>query len=95
MTQEPALIQLPETPSHEDCVRIYDQLMDARAGPVELSAEDVRKPGSLLVQMLVIAARDWASRDSEFSVTDQSDAFKNGLRLFGLDPSEFEKAQQV
>ncbi len=66
-------------------------LFGARKEPVTISARDVHRLDAYRLQVLLIAEKEWALNEAEFSITDMSPSFRTGLETLGLDPDYFEK----
>ena len=66
-------------------------LKGARGTPVSLSARDVHRIDSHRLQLMLVAQRQWAMEAQPFSVTDMSEAFREGLTRLGLPDNYFDQ----
>ncbi|MCA0872275.1 STAS domain-containing protein [Seohaeicola saemankumensis] len=82
-----AALQLPQHLDLTVCEDLSAQLMALRHTAVQISAAQVGFVGALALQLLLSAQRQWQADGAAFSVTDPSDAFREGTELLGF--SEF------
>ncbi len=82
-----ATLQLPQHLDLTVCEDLSAQLMSLRHTDVQISAVHVGFVGALPLQLLLSAQRQWRADGAAFSVTDPSDAFREGTELLGF--SEF------
>ncbi|MBO9467400.1 hypothetical protein TRP8649_03270 [Pelagimonas phthalicica] len=66
-------------------------LLSARNHPVTVSAREVRRLDSHRLQLLLVAEQQWMADGSDFTVTDMSPSFREGLERLGLDAEYFDK----
>lgn len=81
-----AVWTLPSNGGHEGLLQLQTFLLANRERPVRLVAADMRRPDSLLMQLLVAARRDWERRGLPFRLTDAPDRIVLLLPLLGLAP---------
>lgn len=81
-----AVWTLPSHGGHECLLQLQTFLLANRERPVRLVAVDMRRPDSLLVQLLVAARRDWERRGLPFRLTDAPDRIVSLLPVLGLAP---------
>lgn len=77
---------LSAQPDHEALLELQAFLAANRDEPICIEAEELRRPDTLLLQLLVAACRDWAARGLRFRVTGASDRVLSLLPLLGVEP---------
>ena len=77
---------LPETADHDDLLHLQAFLADNIGSAVVISATQVRRADTLLLQLLLAARRDWEQRKMSFSVVDLPEAVAVVLPVLGLLP---------
>ncbi len=65
---------------------LVDNISAASGQDLELDASQVSHLGTLCLQVLLAAARDWAITGRRFRLVSPSDACTTQLALFGLSP---------
>lgn len=83
-----AQYHLPATPSPESLEGFHSRLLELREKPLSLVASGVTRINAPLLQLIVAAKADWASRDVSFEIVDPSDAFTETATLLGI-PDDF------
>lgn len=75
---------IPETyrPAADDSLRAF--LRDHSASAVRISVAAVRRFDTMLVQLLLCAARDWKRRGLEFDLCGVSEVFDARLQILGV-----------
>ena len=58
-------------------------LLEHRGEDVRIDASAVQRLGALCLQLLLAAKRTWAEEGHAFDIQPRSDAFDDGVRLFG------------
>ena len=79
---------LPEQFDGTTAPQVTEALLAHRGQAVELDAARVKSAGTLGLQVLVAARKQWAADDSGFRVITPSDAFMTAALTIGLDPVE-------
>lgn len=85
-TEHGAVWTLAAQPDHAALLTLQSFLLANRERPVCISAGDLRRPDTLLLQLLVAACRDWVGRGLSFRLTDAPDRIVTLLPLLGLAP---------
>lgn len=85
-TDHGAVLTLAAQPDHEALLQLQTFLLANRERPVCLYAGDLRRPDTLLVQLLVAARRDWDRRGLSFRLTDAPERIVTLLPLLGIAP---------
>jgi anti-anti-sigma regulatory factor len=81
-----ALWTLAAQPDHDALLQLQSFLAANRQRPVCIAAGDLRRPDTLLLQMLVSACRDWTARGLTFRLADAPQRIVALLPLLGLRP---------
>lgn len=68
--------------------RVLDQVVALHGQPVTIDAGDVIRVSTLGIQVLLAAAKEWASSGIPFNVTPHSDEFATALRILGIAPEK-------
>ncbi|MFA8386201.1 MAG: STAS domain-containing protein [Pelagibaca sp.] len=77
---------LPETPDQDDLLHLQAFLADNIGSAVVISAAQVRRADTLLLQLLLAAQSDWQQRKLSFTLVDLPEAVAGVLPLLGLRP---------
>ncbi|OHV83543.1 STAS domain-containing protein [Rhizobium sp. LCM 4573] len=67
---------------------LHGKLMSMRGSDVVVDASEVERAGVQCAQVLVAAARAWATDGKFFLVESASDAFDKTMRLIGIDAKQ-------
>ena len=86
MTNDWQVFQLPEKATPEDFAALKEFLIAHHWQPVQISAQNLRKVDTLMLQYLLAVARAWASRNLDFEVTEVSVAVDRMLHGLGVGP---------
>lgn len=71
---------------HETLLQLQSFLSENRDQAICLEACDLRRPDTLLLQLIAAAYRDWSARDLPFRLTNFPDSMMSLLPLLGLQP---------
>ena len=82
-------IALPERLDVAICEYLSEELKAAQGGAIRLDASRVTFLGSMALQLLIAAQRQWQADGAAFHVTAPSEAFRGGLALLGYANSPF------
>lgn len=75
---------LPEAPDHDDLLHLQTFLSDNIGSAVVISATQVQRADTLLLQLLLAARSDWEQRQMSFTVVNLPEAVAAVLPLLGL-----------
>lgn len=75
---------LPETADQDDLLHLQAFLADNIGSAVVISATQMRRADTLLLQLLLAARNDWEQRNISFSVVDLPKAVAAVLLVLGL-----------
>ncbi len=67
---------------------VLDALLQRRNKPVDIDAGGVKFAGTLAIQLLVAAVRQWRADDIPFRVVSPGQALLESARVLGVDPVE-------
>lgn len=70
----------------DELFRLQAFLMTHRDRAIRIDAAALRRPDTLLLQLLIAACRDWAARGLPFQLADTPDRVTGLLPLLGLAP---------
>lgn len=84
--QTGALWTLAAQSDHTALQQLQAFLLVNRHHPVRIEASDLRRPDTLLLQLLVAACRDWVARGLPFQLTGLPDRILSLLPPLGLRP---------
>lgn len=82
----PAEWALAPQADHDELFRFQTFLLAYRDSPLRIDAAALRRPDTLVLQMLVAACRDWTARSLSFQVADMPERVVGVLPLLGLRP---------
>ncbi len=77
---------LSAQPDHEALLELQAFLDANRNEPICIKADELRRPDTLLLQLLAAACRDWVARGLRFRVTGASGRVLSLLPLLGVEP---------
>ena len=84
MTNAWKVFQLPEKAMPEDFAALKEFLIAHHWQPVQVSAQNLQKVDTLMLQYLLAVARAWAGRNLDFEVTEVSAAVDRMLHRLGV-----------
>lgn len=87
-----SILKLPGICDLSAAAPMRSDLLKMRGGPVEIDAGDVQRLGGLCLQVLMAARATWQADGKPFAIIAASDAFHEGLRLFGIADLSLEPA---
>ncbi len=78
------MIVLARRLSLEEAAPLKMEILSCRGKDLEVDAGQVGHLGTLCLQVLLAAAREWAGSGHSFRLKDPSEAMLSSLALFGL-----------
>lgn len=73
----------------EEAAPLKMEFLSSRGKDIEVDASQVGHLGTLCLQVLLAAARDWAGSGNAFRLKDPSEAMLSALAHFGLTQENF------
>ena len=86
MPVEGKLFHLPDRTNGAPDAGLLEFLRSNSGLPVRISARDVRRLDTRLLQLLLSAARAWQDRQLDFRLCDVPDALEHTLGQLGVQP---------
>ena len=86
MSDAPSIFHLPERYSFDEDTSLRVFLQENSDQNVMISAQNLRRIDSLLVQYIIAAARRWGGRGLAFQVTQLRAELAQSLTILGVTP---------
>ena len=84
MSDTPARFELQPIMKIEDCEGLHTFLAGAKERDVDIGCSSVARQNGLTAQMLAVAQGSWRRHKRQFTLSNPSEGFAQGVTLLGL-----------